>query len=452
MRKHQTTHPAQPGSPVPSRRRARFSLSCAFVMALAITASGAVAQAETAEPAAEPGIEVVGVPPDTEQTLEPEVSQEIQYNQNAVLEGTSQALINAYLELSTAKAQLPKLEAALEEAIGHYNRARQRHTQLVDTLATTKRQLAQVSEQAEEATDTVAQSQRTRQAMARDAMVGHSAFDAGFAVVLGTDTVEGAIREQVARQTVSSSRLQVISRAQQEAGATRNTLDRLNAVEEEVTRLREEAAKALAEATAAKQSAERVQDELEALIDSLSSLTQAMEAEKAADQARQRYLEAEMQALQIELAAYYGQSDDLGPAITDGMFSGPLSQLRVTSPFGPRVHPVYNEVRMHTGVDFGAACGLPVFSIGPGIVVQTSSSDGYGNRVVVNHGSAGGAPLLSTYNHLETIGRQIGELVGKGEVVGTVGTTGVSTGCHLHFEIQKDGQLVDPLPFLVDLG
>jgi murein DD-endopeptidase MepM/ murein hydrolase activator NlpD len=115
----------------------------------------------------------------------------------------------------------------------------------------------------------------------------------------------------------------------------------------------------------------------------------------------------------------------------------------VTSPFGYRIHPVYGDRRFHKGIDIGAGCGTPVVASQSGVVESASWHGSYGNIVVVDHGGG----TSTAYAHLQGIGASGGS-VAKGEVIGWVGSTGLSTGCHLHFEVRQGGQQVDPMGFL----
>lgn len=121
----------------------------------------------------------------------------------------------------------------------------------------------------------------------------------------------------------------------------------------------------------------------------------------------------------------------------------------VTSPYGMRTHPVTGRRRLHDGLDLGAACGTPVHSMAPGRVVESLHHRAWGHRVVVDHGVVAGARLRTTYNHLQRPGPPVGSPVAGGQVVGVVGSTGFSTGCHLHLGVERAGHLVDPLPFLL---
>lgn len=120
----------------------------------------------------------------------------------------------------------------------------------------------------------------------------------------------------------------------------------------------------------------------------------------------------------------------------------------VTSPYGMRLHPVYRAWRLHDGTDFGAACGRPVRAAADGTVIGRYYNVGYGNRVIIRHGYLRGAAVTTTYNHLSRYSSGPGQRVRRGDVIGHVGTTGYSTGCHLHFMVFRNGRTVDPMLWL----
>lgn len=126
--------------------------------------------------------------------------------------------------------------------------------------------------------------------------------------------------------------------------------------------------------------------------------------------------------------------------------ASPLPQLNLTSPFGRRINPLTQAPdEMHTGQDFGASCGTPVRAAAQGTVSFAGwDAGGGGNRLVIDHG----AGLQTTYNHLSEITVQEGQKIARGQVTAKVGTTGSSTGCHLHFEVVHRGTPVDPARWL----
>jgi len=120
----------------------------------------------------------------------------------------------------------------------------------------------------------------------------------------------------------------------------------------------------------------------------------------------------------------------------------------VTSSYGMRLHPILHVWRLHSGVDLHAPCGVPIKAAASGTVVYAGWLGGYGNRVVVDNGAYGSKELFTTYNHMVNYSVRDGQHVTQGQTVGHAGTYGLSTGCHLHFEVMLDGSFTNPMPFL----
>jgi murein DD-endopeptidase MepM/ murein hydrolase activator NlpD len=118
---------------------------------------------------------------------------------------------------------------------------------------------------------------------------------------------------------------------------------------------------------------------------------------------------------------------------------------RLASGFGYRIDPIYKTPKMHTGLDFTAATGTPIYATGDG-TVETAGFDnggGYGNHVIINHGYG----YETLYGHMTKIKTHRGERVKRGQVIGWVGSTGKSTGPHCHYEVIKNGEKIDPVHF-----
>jgi len=134
------------------------------------------------------------------------------------------------------------------------------------------------------------------------------------------------------------------------------------------------------------------------------------------------------------------------PRQANGKFLMPFAgKVPINSDFGPRIHPIKGTKGIHTGIDYGAGAGKPIYAIGNGVVRKATPNGGaYGNQVVVDLGGG----LESMYGHLSRFTVQPGQRVRKGQVIGYVGNTGLSTGPHLHFETRYRGKPVDPEKFL----
>jgi murein DD-endopeptidase MepM/ murein hydrolase activator NlpD len=120
----------------------------------------------------------------------------------------------------------------------------------------------------------------------------------------------------------------------------------------------------------------------------------------------------------------------------------------VSSAYGMRWHPIDQVWRFHDGLDIAAGCGTPIVAAAAGQVVEVWYSPGYGNRLVIDHGQLGAHQLRTAYNHAQAYQVAPGDQVSAGQIVGWIGTTGASTGCHLHFSAWLDTVLTDPQPLL----
>lgn len=157
-------------------------------------------------------------------------------------------------------------------------------------------------------------------------------------------------------------------------------------------------------------------------------------------EAERRRLESQIQGLSKTPAGKKRNTD------SSSRLSKPVEGY-ITSHFGWRVHPIYGTRRLHAGTDFGAPCGRAIRAAASGTIISAGWAGGYGNRIVMNHGSMGGKNIATTYNHMSRYAKRGGH-VSRGTVIGYVGTTGSSTGCHLHFEVLVNGSVTNPLSYL----
>ncbi|MDR1807529.1 MAG: peptidoglycan DD-metalloendopeptidase family protein [Propionibacteriaceae bacterium] len=154
-----------------------------------------------------------------------------------------------------------------------------------------------------------------------------------------------------------------------------------------------------------------------------------------------RLTAAEQAQLAAERAAASGTaSADLSNLVGSASLIKPINAV-MTSPYGWRISPITGTSELHDGVDYGAACGTPVWAAANGVVIRVEWYYGYGNRVVVDHGDINGHHIVTSYNHLSSSAVTVGATVAQGQVIAYVGATGQVTGCHLHFCVYVD---VDP--------
>ena len=237
---------------------------------------------------------------------------------------------------------------------------------------------------------------------------------------------------------------------------TNDVLDQLKLVQEERSYLLTKAAVAQEEADAIREELEQVRVELDAQkavreeikkeLDVRrahwdSVLATAVEEQKeitdfiAAEEERIAR-ELEEARRRAELEARLGQITEAGWVLP--------SPGAITSWFGPRLHPILGYTRMHNGVDFNCWTGDPIRSATDGIVIMAQYYGGYGYTIIVQHANS----LSTLYAHLSAFNSQVNDYVVAGQQIGQCGTTGLSTGPHLHFEVRQSGAPVNPLPYL----
>lgn len=166
----------------------------------------------------------------------------------------------------------------------------------------------------------------------------------------------------------------------------------------------------------------------------------------------QERIQDDMDALEKEIAAReeelnrQQQQNNYVPVVTEAGFLFPVSlngYQCMTSPYGYRVHPISGVTRLHNGVDLAAVTGTPIFASKSGVVTTACIGwgNGYGNHVVINHGDG----FSTLYAHQSALNVYEGQIVSQGDVIGYVGSTGNSTGPHLHFTVFKNGETINPM-------
>ena len=227
---------------------------------------------------------------------------------------------------------------------------------------------------------------------------------------------------------------------EQEKDALEGTKDELDAAQVKLAEKRAEADELLLQLIAKG-------EEYQALLDESEALQEELMAEIAIKEAE--YKEAKYQEW---LATYVPPttrpSDDTTPSTGVPSSSGwvcPLPYYTLTSPFGMRLHPVLGYYRMHNGVDMSAAQGTTIYATRSGkVTVASYQAGGAGNYVSINHGDG----FSSIYMHMTHYIVSVGQYVTAGQVIGYVGSTGISTGPHLHFGISYNGTYVNPMNYL----
>jgi murein DD-endopeptidase MepM/ murein hydrolase activator NlpD len=228
----------------------------------------------------------------------------------------------------------------------------------------------------------------------------------------------------------------------------------VEAAKEEVARERQAAAANLKRKQELERQAAAAEEQVRTLVGLRSEARKQASDARAADLAELRALQKERdrisailkrraEAARRRAAAHGGGSRLPSNGFLDWPVAGP-----VTSPFGWRIHPIYGYRSLHDGIDIGAGCGTPIHAPASGTVISEYYQTAWGNRIIIDHGWHNGAGLATIANHLSRYAVPRGAHVTRGQVVGYVGTTGWSTGCHTHFTVMRNGVPVNPMNYL----
>ena len=191
---------------------------------------------------------------------------------------------------------------------------------------------------------------------------------------------------------------------------------------------------------------ERQIAEADALIISLEEDTESAIAEYEISIASEDKMAKYLDEMSLQYA--HEQDAELRGVYSDSQFIWPVpSCTLLTSPYGYRTHPILDYERLHAGLDIGAKFGEEIIAADGGTVLIAEYSDSYGNVVLIDHGDR----YSTAYGHMSEIAVEAGQEVKQGELIGYIGSTGWSTGPHLHFEIRLDGERIDPEEFFSGL-
>jgi murein DD-endopeptidase MepM/ murein hydrolase activator NlpD len=326
--------------------------------------------------------------------------------------------------LASLAAQVAAANARLAAAQAEADRA--------DALA------AQVQAQVD---DTIRQIQKAQQDMRTTALLLYTQHDNGTSTMLGlltsTDHAGPIVEGKHYLERVSDKR-------RRDAARVTKLKDALQAQQAQVAEQQKAADDARGQAAEQKQQLDALLAQQQQSRDAAAANAQstATLVSKLNDQAATDL--AELNAANAAITASLQGAGDSGP--------GPSGFIRpvpgpITSGFGYRTDPITGQTALHSGIDFGAPCGTPIKAAATGTVFQVTpeaSSGGYGNMTIIRHGGN----VATLYAHQSSIIVSPGQIVTIGQVIGYVGSTGKSTGCHLHWEVRINGVPVDPAPYL----
>ena len=192
----------------------------------------------------------------------------------------------------------------------------------------------------------------------------------------------------------------------------------------------------------------RQETDIKYAISKNEELIKKLQTDRATWEKAERDLAKQSRAISLMINKEIKRNEKEGVSVAVvGGFTRPVNG-KITSPFGTRIHPIFKRRIFHSGVDIGAPYGTPIKAANSGRVMFVGWYNGYGKVVIIDHGKINNIPTTTLYAHMSQSTVKQGSNVAKGQVIGKVGTTGYSTGPHLHFEVRQNGNPVNPLNFV----
>lgn len=369
------------------------------------------------------------------------------------LDESSAQLLAATKALRDTEARLASARTRLETVRGQLAAAAARDAALAASLRRAREAVAEAKAAVRQS------SRRVAEQRAQIGAFANASYQVGgvaeLAAILGSSEPGDLLGQAQIVSSVTDSQRATLVRLDAATAKLAGQRAALQQAERDVARQREEAAANLARIRTLERQASAAEEQVRALVVKRQVAVDEAERAKAEDLRRYRELVAERERIRrlLEELARRERERDKGDGKDGGGGKGSTRLLRpvdgpITSHYGMRFHPILRRWKLHDGTDFGASCGTPVRAAASGRVVSRYYNAGYGRRILVAHGRMNGASTVTAYNHLSSYAVASNEWVKRGQVVGYVGTTGYSTGCHLHFMVLRDGRAVDPMDYL----
>ncbi len=377
-------------------------------------------------------------------------NQQAQDELNASLEYTNAAIVAADQQLQDLEARLPAAQAELAKAEDDLQVATQYLREVEERLDAAQAEDARIADQIAKDTQRLDDLRAIVAELAREAYRGESSSQT-LNLVLGSQTTDQFISDFTAQHALSRTEGNALAEMEQIAATNRNRGVRQSAVRDYIAQLKDQADEYVAQADAAREVAAEKQAEIEQLVADQENLKVFLEQQRQDYLATEAQLEADRESLKNDLIALISTHRGSDVEFFDGAWRYPVAHPIVVSSYGMRFHPIFQVWRLHAGTDFRAPCGSPILAAASGWVEWAKMRSGYGNQVLVNSGNVNGVSYMASYNHLSEFNVTKDDFVVAGDVIAYAGTTGTSTGCHLHFEIYVNGNTVDPMTLLPPL-
>jgi murein DD-endopeptidase MepM/ murein hydrolase activator NlpD len=411
----------------------------------------------------------------------------------ASLDETTALYQQAVLALSDAQAKLPVAQAELDRATADLEAAQREAEVLAQRLKDAQDEQATVSAEVAAGASAVEAARLQIAALARQEMRSQGGLSA-LGLVTGAQSTADFLQQYSVSNSAARAQSRTVAQIQDTQATAVNQQARLGAIQDVITQLKQAADENIVVQQQAQQAATDRKAEVESLIAQQQSATDTIKAEKDAVKAAYDQNEADYKQTQADIANLKNQQKERDEAIAKAKAEAeakkkaeeearqkaaadaaaaaaaggapappppngaaptsflqfPLHTMVLTSGYGMRLDPYYHLWQLHAGIDLGINCGTPVYASQTGYVVQTAYAGGRGNYVLIDHGTDGGAhaDIMTLYQHLSRWVVSVNQTVTVGQLIAYSGTTGASTGCHLHEEVWVNGATVNPLTML----
>ena len=363
----------------------------------------------------------------------------------AILEHANAVARNATRRLAAATAALPAAQAKVAVARGLVAAARAEANTARRKANAARTQYSGAADTFRQAQDRVATARERVNQIAAASYMG-SSFARVNVLVAATGPADVMDRLWLVDQVVQKQNadIETLTAARRVARTAQDETGLAKRAAEDAARV---ATEKLADARSAQTAAERARTAVITLTANRAKALAVANSQRAAVLAKYKQAKDEESRIRNALRAYAAKDGGGGGPYLGGKLLMPVHGWK-SSDFGERYDPYYRVWQLHAGADFAAGGGTPIHAAASGRVIRAGWNGGYGDYTCVSHGEFAGKDFSTCYGHQSKILVRPGEYVTRGEVIGRVGTTGASTGYHLHFETRFDGIPRDPLPYL----
>lgn len=359
----------------------------------------------------------------------------------------SQKVAKIALELKAARKQLGAAQSRLSAVRNDLTAARAAAADLASKLVLAEEKLRLAKVDLQQARAEVA----VQRLASRDAIIvmgtGDDARMALLNSYMNSGSIEDVLVSQTAYDLVTGRQNQALVALEAAEAAMEQRKIEVAAARNEVASAKKAADENVATIAVLVDQAETTQSQVAALVTKTNGARQAVIRARAVDRAALARLKKREARIKSEILRLSQKQGGSYSGDTGGFLAKP-GPGPVTSPYGYRIHPIYGYYGLHNGIDFGTGCGAPLVAGESGTVINRYYDEVYGNRLYVAIGRVNGAAMTLVYNHMSSYAVGKGARVRRGQVVGYSGSTGWSTGCHLHFTVLRNGETVDPAPYL----